>query len=207
MKNTQILAAVLLAVGATTAQAAGYVGFDVGYGKVDQESSAGEIARALANATGNTVTYTYEQSAPAGRIFAGWNIAKDMAVELGYLKTASLDATFNGTTTGRAAYSVTTGMEAKGFDAALVWYPIENVFIKGGVHAMDVDATLTATVTSASATYTVSKSGTGLLFGVGYESEISKTLSGQVAYTHYNKVGGMSDATIDLVTAGLKMKF
>lgn len=207
MKKTHLLAAILLTVGATSAQAAGYAGFDAGYGKADQGPAVSALGQALANASGNTVAATYATAASAGRLFVGWNVAKDIDVELGYLKTSSLDATFTGTTAGGVAFSLKTGFDASGFDAAVVWWPMDGVFVKGGLHSSDVNLALAANVASASATYSVSRSGTGALVGVGYESDISKTMGWRVAYTRYNSLGGLDGADMDLVSAGLKMKF
>ncbi len=207
MKMTKIALAAALAMGATAANAAGYVGFDAGWASIDQKPSVDEIGQALADASGHTVNAVYDQSTSVGRVFAGWNVAQGVDIELGYLQSGDLSATYTGTTAGGAAFSVNTDLSASGFDVAAVWWPTENIFLKGGAHSMEVEGNLTANVSGTSATYSTSESGTGLLVGVGYEGALSKDINWRAAYTYYDSLGGMSDANAHNYTVGLKMKF
>ena len=207
MKMTKIALAAVLAMGATVANAAGYVGFDAGWASVDQKPLVDALGQSLANASGHTVSVVYDQATSAGRVFAGWNVAQGVDVEVGYLQSGDLAATYTGTTAGNAAYSLKTDMSVSGFDVAAVWWPTENIFIKGGAHSTEAELSLSANVSGTTATYTTSESGTGLLVGIGYEAALSKDINWRTAYTYYDKLGGMSDANSHNYTVGLKMKF
>jgi hypothetical protein len=207
MKNTQILAAVLLAVGATTAQAGGYAGFDAGYGNIDRAAAARSDAQAAVAALGGSATATYEQSVSVGRVFAGWNVAKDLDIEVGYLKTGDLSDTLAGTTSGNVAYSLASKTNAHGVDVAAVWWINNNLFIKGGMHSTTVEATGTLTVLGTTVSLSGEQSGSGMLLGIGYESALSQNINWRAAYSYYDKMGGLSDANVDIYTLGLKMKF
>ncbi len=207
MKITKIALAAVLAMGATAANAAGYIGFDAGWTSTDQKPLVDALGQGLANASGNPVNVVYDQSTSVGRVFAGWNVAQGVDIELGYLQSGDLGATYTGTTAGNAAYSLKTDMSVSGFDVAAVWWPTENIFLKGGAHSTEAELSLSANVSGTTATYTATQSGTGLLLGVGYEDALSKNINWRAAYTYYDKLGGMSDANSHNYTVGLKMKF
>ncbi len=207
MKMTKIALAAALAMGAASANAAGYVGFDAGWSSVDQKPVVDALGQSLANASGHTVNVVYDKSTPTGRVFAGWNVAQGVDMEVGYLKSGDLGATYTGTTAGNAAYSLTTDISLSGFDVAAVWWPSENIFLKGGAHSAEAKLSLSANVSGSTATYTTTESGSGLLVGVGYEAAVSKDINWRAAYTYYDKLGGMSEANSHNYTVGLKMKF
>jgi len=207
MKMTKIALAAVLAMGATAANAAGYVGFDAGWTSADQKPLVDALGQSLANASGHTVNVVYDKSTSTGRVFAGWNVSPGVDMELGYLKSGDLGATYTGTTAGGAAFSLNTDISVSGFDVAAVWWPTENIFLKGGAHSTEAKLSLSANVSGSTATYTVTESGTGLLVGVGYEAAMSKDINWRATYTYYDKLGGMSDANAHNYTVGLKMKF
>lgn len=207
MNMTKIALAAVLAMGAASANAAGYVGFDAGFASIDQKSLVDVIGQSLANASTHTVTATYDTGTSAGRIFAGLPISEALDLEIGYLSFGDLDATYTGTTTGGTPFSVKTALSASGFDFAAVYWPSKNWFVKGGFHNLEVEGNLTASVSGSSATYGLSASGTGLLVGVGYEAEGGKDMNWRAAYSYYDSLGGMSDANAHVFSVGLKAKF
>ena len=200
------LAAVLLASGATVANAGGYIGLDAGLAAVDQESTVRQMGQALADASGNPVTMVYDKSTSIGRIFAGMNIAQGIDIEVGYLKSGDLSATYTGTA-GNTAYSLNTDISASGFDVAAVSWLTENIFLKGGAHVLEMKGSFTADVSGNSETYGDTLSGTGFLLGLGYEGALSNDVNWRAAYSYYGYIAGDSDTDAHILTLGLKMKF
>ena len=50
-------------------------------------------------------------------------------------------------------------------------------------------------------------SGTGTLFGIGYDSEISQNMNVRYAYTNYNKIAGVTGSEANVFTIGVNFKF
>ena len=65
------------------------------------------------------------------------------------------------------------------------------------------DITLTGTST---ASISKSLSGSGLLFGVGYDTSITKNIDFRASYTYLNKIGGTSDYA-NVFSVGVLTKF
>jgi hypothetical protein len=200
-KSLTILSAVFFS---SFANAENYVGVDGGYGFVDIKAK--QTAQTLANLSGSTVSYTYDRGALTGRLYFGFGLAENIAVELGYF--ASANATAKYTISGASA---TENYSANGFDAGLVYKPSEDgVFFKAGFHSSSVEGD--GSVTIGGTTYSVTsltKSGTGMMAGIGYEAKMSGSsgLKSRLGWTYYNKVGGVSDVNINLIYLGLVKDF
>jgi hypothetical protein len=200
-KLLTILSAVFIS---SFANAENYVGVDGGYGFVDIKAK--QTAQTLANLSGSTVSYTYDRGALSGRLYFGFGLAENIAVELGYF--ASANATAKYTISGASA---TENYSTNGFDAGLVYKPQEEgVFFKAGFHSSKVEGD--ASVTINGTTYNIasdSKSGTGMMAGIGYEAKMSGSsgLKSRLGWTYYNKVGGVSDANVNLIYLGLVKGF
>lgn len=181
-----------------------YAGVDGGYGFVDIKAK--QTAQTLANLSGSTVKYTYDKAALSGRFFLGMDVAENLAVELGYFMSANASATY--TISGASA---TENYSTSGFDAGLVFKPSANgLFLKAGFHRSEVSGD--ASVKIGNTTYNIaanSKSGTGLVAGIGYEAQFNNTpdMKWRMGWSHYNKVGGVSDANVNLLYIGLLKKF
>jgi len=188
----------------SVANAENYAGIDGGYGFVDLKAK--DTAQTLANLSGSTVTYTYDRAAITGRLYFGFDIAEHLVVEIGYFASANASAKY--TISGASA---TENYSSSGIDAGFVYKPSdEGVFFKAGFHSSKVDGD--ASITIGGTTYNIastSKSGTGLMGGIGYEEKMSGSsgLKGRVGWTYYNKVGGVSDANVNLIYLGLVKSF
>jgi hypothetical protein len=200
----KIFALVFLTITCSIASAQNYAGVDGGYGFIDIKAQ--QTAQTLANLSGSTVTYTYDKAALTGRMFFGFGVADNLALELGYF--ASANATAKYTISGASA---TENYSTNGFDAGLVYKPQEDgIFFKAGFHSSKVEGD--ASVTINGTTYNIasdSKSGTGMMAGVGYEAKMSGSsgLKSRLGWTYYNKVGGVSDANVNLIYFGLVKGF
>jgi hypothetical protein len=174
------------------------VGLDIGAGWHDL--GADETAQTLANLSGQTVAYTYDEATFVGRLFADYGFSEDFLVELGLFKSADLDATYtfaNGAT-------VTEEYSAFGADAAIVYSPSKMpFFVKGGAHISKIfgeyDLVIGGT-TYASAWE--AQSGVGWLAGAGFEGKTGMTW--RAGFTYYGNLGGSSAADVGFLYVGYK---
>ena len=195
----------LLSVALAEEQERGYLGLELGYGWADVKAK--ETAQALANATGNTVTYSYDTAALTGRISLGYWVADQVALEVGYFSVADLEARYSGTYSG-TSWSANETYNASGFDLAGVFKPSDtDFFLKAGVHSSSVDGygsfNIAGLTVSTSATY----SGTGWLVGGGYEWDMSDSSSVIASYTYYDSLGGLSTGDLGLLSFGYRFKY
>ena len=153
---------------------------------------AEETAQSLANASGSTVTYEYDEATWQGRIFADMEVTPEVHVELGYFLTGSLDATY--TISGASA---TEGYNAMGIDLAAVIYR-DDIFFKAGMHSSELEGN--AKLTIGGTTYNVSEtiSGSGYLVGGGMQVDDTR-----FGLTYYADVGGDTDSDMVNIYYGL----
>ena len=147
---------------------------------------AEETAQTLANLSGSTVTYTYDEATWMGRVFADYELSTEMSLEVGFFFTGSLDAKY--TISGSSA---TESYNGRGVDVAAV-FKQDEMFFKAGMHSSELEGD--ATLTIGGTTYSVSDtiSGSGYLIGAGLEMDENRA-----GVTYYADVGG--DADSDMV--------
>jgi hypothetical protein len=186
-------------------QERGYVGLELGYGWADVKAK--ETAQALANATGNTVTYSYDTAALTGRISAGYWVADQVALEVGYFSVADLQARYSGTYSG-TSWSANETYNASGFDLAGVFKPSgSDFFLKAGVHSSSVDGYGSFSIAGLSVSTAATYSGTGWLVGGGYEWNMSDSSSVIGSYTYYDSLGGLSTGDLGFLSVGYRFKY
>lgn len=164
---------------------------------------AKKTAQTLANLSGQTVTYSYNRGFVTGRVAYGHELDERFAVELGYFGASGLKATY--TISGASA---TESYSSAGIDFSGVLKLDSGLFVKGGFHSSKLNGA--ASITIGGTTYSVSGrvgSGTGALFGIGYESELDKNSAVRVGWTRYSAVGGVTSADADFVYGAYVIKF
>ena len=174
------------------------VGLDIGYGWHD--FGAKETAQTIANASGQTVTYTYDKATFVGRLFADYGVSEDFLLDLGLFKSGNLDATYT-----IAGASATEAYSAFGVDAAVVYSPSKMpFFIKGGAHISKIfgDASITIGGTSYAASATAT--GVGWLAGAGFQGKTGASKNWRAGFTYYGNLGGESGADVGFLFAGYK---
>ena len=157
--------------------------FGIEGGLTYADMRAEETAQTLANLSGSTVTYSYDEATWIGRFFADYSLSNDLSLETGFFLTGSLDATY--TISGASA---TEGYDARGVDVALVAKQDE-LFFKVGMHSSELQGQ--ASLTIGGTKYSVSEtiSGSGFLVGGGLQLDESR-----VGITYYSDLGGDSDS-------------
>ncbi len=140
------------------------------------------------------------------RVFGGYQISPNWAVELGYtsikygINVDNRNERDNGSIT------------FKGFDLGIT-YKLTDVlpgfFVKAGIGRFKGQAVVTEFTKATGVTEFVNDSGSGTspMFGFGYETNITGNLDGHIGYTQYNKVAGISDVKMRMYYIGLKYRF
>ena len=160
----------------------GEVHFGVDGGFTYADIKAEETAQEIANLSGSTVTYTYDEATWAGRIYGDYGLSEDMNIELGWMVTGSLDATY-----AIGANSASESYKMSIFDASLKWGA--PFFAKVGMHQSTINGA--AEVKIGATTYDIADSitGTGWLVGGGMEVDTSR-----YGVTYIANVGGDADS-------------
>ena len=193
MKNIiRIISGLILSIIFFTNVIAENVRLGVEGGLLWADIRAEETAQTLANLSGSTVTYTYDEATWAGRVFADYDLSTETALEVGFFFTGSLDATY--TISGASA---TEGYDATGVDVAAV-FKSDGLYFKAGMHRSELNGV--ASLTIGGTTYNVSEtiSGNGFLIGGGIEADGSR-----IGYTYYSDVGGDSNSDMSMITYGV----
>jgi len=184
-----------------------YLGLEAGY--ADADTGADETAQYLSNLVGQTVSYSYDDSAGVGRIFMGYELDRSIAFEVGVFATGDSENTYS-TSGGAGTGSAVEDFSAKGLDVSFIFKPTETgLFARLGGHYSEVDST--AAVTFGSYNYSLSasgwsnESGSGLLGGLGYDYDIGEnnTMTLRASYTYYNSLGGISGADMHTFNIGI----
>ncbi len=170
-------------------------GIDAGYAFAD--IGAQNTAQAIANLTGSTTTYTYDEATWMVRPFISYGFTKDVSGEFGFFYTGDLDANYR-TASGLTA---SESYKAYGFDAAGVYTWPGGFFAKAGLHYSQVDGNANVRLSDGrSASASGYSYGVNGLAGIGYESAGGF----RVGYTYYNDIGNLKDADFGMLYVGAK---
>ena len=168
----------------------GAFSFGLDGGLTYADMKAEETAQEIANLSGSTVTYTYDEATWAGRVYADYGIADDVNVEVGWWITGSLDATY--TISGASA---TESYTMSAFDVSLnIGSPM---FVKAGLHQSTLNGAATVTIDGTEYDIADSISGTGWLIGGGLELDNARVGANYIA-----NVGGDSDSSTSFAYYG-----
>ena len=166
------------------------IGAEGGFTWADMRAE--ETAQILANASGSTVTYEYDEATWMGRLFADYALTPQVHAEIGYFLTGSLDATY--TISGASA---TEGYDAMGIDLAAVVYQ-DDVFFKAGMHSSELNGNATITIGGTTYSITESISGSGFLVGAGLQMDDTR-----LGLTYYSDMGGDADSDMTMIYYGV----
>jgi hypothetical protein len=206
MKKTLVCSALVLAIGASHAQT--YVGFDLGAALPDLDRIVSDNEAGFREDGVLNLSTSQDKTVPAFRIFGGMALNPNFDVELGYLHTGDARVTYRGLN-GASNWRMTEDYSATGLDLAAVYKPFDNgFFVKGGVHATKGKVKINGYENDVlEHVDNHSESGTGFLFGLGYQAPIAKGLNLRGSFVRYQRIAGESDYNLDLVTVGLTKSF
>tara|TARA_B110000503_G_scaffold60571_1_gene96169 strand:+ start:108 stop:740 length:633 start_codon:yes stop_codon:yes gene_type:complete len=208
MNISKLLAASLIAISSSVLAEENkfYGGIELGY--VNADTGADETAQYLANLIGQTVSYTYEDSAAIGRIFLGYDLDKTTSFEVGYFATGDTENTYT-TAGGAGTGSAVEDFSVSGLDMSVIFRPSkEGLFLRLGGHYSEIEST--AALSFGGVGYSLTASGwatawgTGLLGGLGYDYAMKDSdMKIRGSYTYYNGLGGVSGANMHTLNVGL----
>lgn len=190
-------------------EAGWYAGASVGRSSVDIDTNklvADAVAAGFA-----TATATADTSGTAYKLFAGYKVNRNFAVEGGYTDLGS--ASLSMTTTGPVA-SVNGDYKATVWEVNAVGIlPINDsfsVFGKLGYHWDDVKTTVAAISGGAGVTSNKDYSGNDFKFGVGAEYNINRNVGIRLEFERYSNVGNSSTSgghDVDVASLGMAYRF
>jgi hypothetical protein len=188
-----------------------YGGVEYGASKLDD--NAQDTANAFVSILGGSAIVTQETSIGVGRLFLGYRTTEQTAVEFGYFASGKASSRVAGVAGGGGAYTATGDVEFDGFDVSGVWFPMaakfgdSGLFLKAGLHSSEIDAKFSITGAGGTVSATTNYSGTGSLFGAGYDWKYSDQAFVRFAATRYMKIGGESDSDGTVYSIGIGANF
>jgi hypothetical protein len=211
MKKTLLAIAISAATIGTSAYAADkrvYGAVEYGAASIDENAAA--VATVYVTALGGSATVTQDTGVGVGRLFLGYRLTPQTAVEVGYFQSQSFGYRVAGVTSGSAAYTSNLSVDYSGFDAAFVWAPMSTNFgdggfyVKAGAHSSTVESSWTITGAGGTLGLSAEESGTGMLFGAGYDWKFGSDAFVRFSGTRYTSLAGDSDnkATVWAIALG-----
>jgi len=191
-----------------------YGGIELGASRIDNQT--GELAGAFVSEFGGSAVATQDANIGIARLFLGYRFDKMFAVEGGYFSTNKADYAVTGVTSialGGNPYTATAKVDYQGFDVAGLWYPMaekiddSGFFLKAGLHHSEANASVTITGVGGSASVNLDESGTGTLFGAGYDWKFSNDAFLRAGITRYLKVAGESENNGTVYSLAVGMNF
>ena len=185
-----------------------YGGVEAGMGLT--KDTTNDVARAFVNGVGGAVSVTQDSSVFTGRGFAGYQVNENFSAELGYSQSSKVTTNVSGVSGGSVAYTGKADLSYSGLDYSVLVRPsvstgANGVFFRLGGHSLTQTANLSITAIS-TASVTLNKSGTGSLWGVGYDLPTSGKNTVRIEYTSFNGLAGGTDSQ-GIFSVGLIAKF
>jgi hypothetical protein len=212
-KSAIAVAALGLCVTSSFAQSAntskGYIGAEYGSVKFKDQTS---LASGLVNLVGGTASSVQDTGISVGRFFGGLTVTENFDAELGYITSGSANATFSGVSRTAVAYSGSATVKVSGLDYSALVRPshstgLNGLFLRVGGHSLSTQTDVSLAVGATAGVSSTTTSGTGSLFGIGYDGKFNDQIGYRVAYTAYNSVAGVSGNDVTLLSVGLVVKF
>jgi OOP family OmpA-OmpF porin len=207
----KMMTALAIAAASLTAQAEGfYVGGGVGFNAIKNELAT--LNTTMVSAVGGSISSSQDTSVRNLRVIGGYKVNDNFAVELGYTNTSDFGLAFSGRSGGSVAYSGKGTSAISGFDIAAVLRPnvssgFNNFFATVGVHSYKNKTNVTFTVSSTNYSDNTSESGTGAMFGAGYDWNIDKDVDVRLSLIRMSKLAGNSDSSTTNVGVNLIKRF
>ena len=156
----------------------------------------------------NDVTVSCDDKDTGWKLFAGWQFARNFAIEGGYTDLGKVTA--NGLVGGVA---VDAEGKARLFEiVAVALFPIYrefSIYGKIGGYRAKTDVSVTGAVPGFRQTISANDHNTDVTFGAGVKYSFTPNLGARLEWQRYHKVGGDNTGTenIDLFSLGLLYNF
>ena len=186
----------------TTSQNDVYFAVSGGLAFADVSDYAAAVAQLGATALGQTVFYSYDCATWAGKGAFGYELTDNINLEAGYFMTGDIDITY----TIASGVGVAEAFSGSGFDYSVKFdFDKDGFYARLGGHTSDLDNSASVTLNNTTfATTTVTTSGSGGLFALGYEWKETDGSSSFFGYDLYQDVGGSSGADFGYLYYGIR---
>lgn len=192
-------AASLLMVGAHAESSKFYWGGELGFAQVKDQ--AGELASALIGSVGGAATVTQDSTVTAFKVLGGYRYTENLDLELAYFQSSTINYNFNGVSRTSVAYTGSVGQKFSGFEYAANLRPNvssgwNDLYFRIGGHSSKIDVNTAINANAVSASAGKGYSGTGTVYGVGYDQKINASSKVRYSIMQYDKIGGESGGTV-----------
>lgn len=213
MKKTAIFCALALCSGIASAQASGfYAGAAIGQATVDLGNVANDLA-AIGTELGFTAgSATQDDSDTSWKVFGGYKLNQNFAVEGGYADLGKYTANATGTLNGLTGKLDASVKSYAYFVDVVGILPLGDfsMFAKLGGAYTKTKAEVSATYDGLSASDSVKENKFVPKLGVGAEYNVTKTIAIRGEFERYMNVGDNAttgESDVDVWTVGLKVGF
>lgn len=181
-------------------------------GSVNVQDETGGLTTSLVNNLGGSASATQDSSVAVGRVFVGYKASENIDLEVGYFGSDTDTINFSGRSGGGVAYSGSLGGTVTGFDYSVLLRPnlasgFNGVYLRLGGHSSKLDGSGSISVNGGTYGISASESGSGFLYGIGYDGPITKNLDWRVDFSSYRGLGGDSSAYANLYMVGILGRF
>jgi len=187
-----------------------YWGGEFGISKL--EDNTGNLTSSLVNTLGGSASATQDSTISAFKILGGYRFTENLDLELGYFQSGSANLSFSGVTSGSVSYTGNGNLKWSGFEYAANLRPSvasgwNDLYFRVGGHSSKLEVDVSVTASGYSAYSNNSYSGTGSLYGFGYDQRIGEMMKIRYSVVKYSKVGGESDSGGSVYSVGLIKNF
>lgn len=192
----KIFATAVLASVSLAAQAQGfYLGAGVGVSKAENDLKG--FNAEMVEDFGGSISSTQDSSIRSARLIGGYKANENVAIELGYMRSAKWNLNYAGRTGNNVAYSGGGNIRTDGFDISAVVRPsvasgYSNFFATAGVHNYKAEVGVSFSADGARLALNGSERGTGTMFGAGYDWKVQKDVDVRLLVRRINKFAGES---------------
>ena len=187
-----------------------YWGGEVGISHLDDQTGA--ISTGLVNAVGGSASASQDRNVTTFKVVGGYRYTENLDLEVGYFQSATARMNFNGVSSGAVAYTGNANLNFSGVEYAANVRPSvssgwNELYFRIGGHTsrLETDISINANAVTASANKTYSGSGT--LYGLGYDQKFNETTKIRYSAVKYSRVGGESDSGGSVFSIGVVKNF
>ena len=184
-----------------------YAGAELGIPISSNQESL--FAQGLVSRVGGSASATESGMVLTGRIFGGYKVLENMDIEIGVFQSTENSLQFNGASPSIGRYSGNSHATVFGANIATLLRPTiasgwHQGFLRLGGHWARLETT--STITGINSTTTIN-TGSGMLYGLGYDGSINKNTDWRIQFTRSQRLAGNSGNNTSIISFGIMRKF
>lgn len=171
-----------------------------------------DVSEKLVSALGGSASTTESGTVKLGRVFGGYKVMENLDVEVGAYQTGKSTLRFTGVMANTLPYSGVAHSSAYGVNYSALFRPNittgwNQVFFRLGGHWSSLETTSTVVTSLGTSSSTTTNSGSGLVYGFGYDGAINKTTDWRLQLTRTNNVAGKPGLNTSVISFGVVKSF